>query len=99
MSMKSKIVTAAATLALAAGVGAAGTLTANAATSACGNTCVNWFSAAYGTAAHPAFVLDVLNRVGQAASRSRWPRPAGRTRGRTSRWRTRAWSVTSSPRA
>ena len=70
MSMKSKIVTAAATLTLVAGVGAAGTLTANAATSACGNNCVNWFSAAYGTAAHPAFVLNVLNQVGQG-------RPAG----------------------
>ena len=66
MSMKSRIVTAAATLTLVAGVGAAGTLTANAATSACGNNCVNWFSVAYGTAAHPAFVLSVLNRVGRA---------------------------------
>ena len=65
MSMKSKIVTAAATLTLVAGVGAAGTLTANAATSACGNNCVNWLSAAYGTAAHPAFVLNVLNQVGK----------------------------------
>jgi hypothetical protein len=63
MSMQSKIVTAAATLALAAGVGAAGTLPANAATSACGTNCVNWFSAAYGTAAHPAFVLNVRNQV------------------------------------
>ena len=65
MSTRSKIVTAAATLTLAAGVGAAGTLTANAATSACGNNCVNWFSAAHGTAAHPAFVLNVLSQAGQ----------------------------------
>jgi len=63
MSMKSRIVTAAATLTLVAGGGAAGTLTANAATKACGNNCVNWFSAAYGTAAHPAFVLNVVNQV------------------------------------
>ena len=70
MSMKRKIVTAAATLTLttglAAGLGAAGTLTANAATSACGNNCVNWFSAAFGTAAHPAFVLNVPDHVAKA---------------------------------
>ena len=66
MSIKSKIVTAAATLTLAAGVGAAGTLTANAATSPCAANCVNWFSAAFGTAAHPAFVPNVPNQVAQA---------------------------------
>ncbi len=66
MSMKRKIVTAAATLTLAAGLGAAGTLTANASTSACGNNCINWFSAAFGTAAHPAFVLNVQNHVAKA---------------------------------
>ncbi len=66
MSMKRKIVTAAATLTLAAGLGAAGTLTANAATPACGNNCVNWFSAAFGTAAHPAFVLNVQDHVAKA---------------------------------
>ena len=70
MSMKSKIVTAAATLTLttglAAGLGAAGTLTANAATSPCAANCVNWFSAAFGTAAHPAFVLNVPDHVAKA---------------------------------
>ena len=96
MSIKSKIVTAAATLTLAAGVGAAGTLTANAATLPCAANCVNWFSAAFGTAVHPAFVLNVRNQLARPASRSPWPRPAARTRQRTSRRGTWPRSTTSS---
>jgi hypothetical protein len=61
MSVRSKIVTAAAALAIVAGVSAAGTQTANAATPSCGRECFNFFSAAFGTTAHPGFVFDVLN--------------------------------------
>jgi hypothetical protein len=58
MSIKSKIITAAAALALIVGVGAAGTPTANAATPNCGAGCFNLFSA-FSTTANPEFVLGV----------------------------------------
>jgi hypothetical protein len=68
MFVRSKIAAAAAaaalTVAAGVGVGAAGTLTANAATSDCGNACIDWFSAAFGTTAHPGFVLDVPDQAG-----------------------------------
>jgi hypothetical protein len=72
MSVKSKVLAAAATLTLVGGVGAAGTLatatSANAATPSCGNSCINIFSREFGTHANPAFVVDTLRqgeKVGQ----------------------------------
>lgn len=62
MSIKSKLVTAAAALTLIAGVGAAGTLTANAATPKCGGGCSDFYSRAFGSAS----VLDVLHQAGKA---------------------------------
>jgi hypothetical protein len=71
MSIKSKVLAAAATLTLVGGFGAAGALTAgtaSAATPSCGNACINVFSKQFGTHHHPNFVVDVLRqgeRVGQ----------------------------------
>ena len=68
MSVKSKILAAAATLTLVGGFGAAGALSANAATPSCGHTCIDIFSREFGTHHHPNFVLDVLRqgaKVGQ----------------------------------
>jgi hypothetical protein len=71
MSIKSKVLAAAATLTLVGGVGMAGALTAgpaSAATPSCGGFCVNTFSYQYGTHASPNFVVDVLRqgeKVGQ----------------------------------
>ena len=67
MSIKSKVLAAAATLTLVGGVGTAGVLTAgpaSAGTPSCGNFCVNIFNQDIG----PGFVVDVLKqgeRVGQ----------------------------------
>jgi len=68
MSMKSKVLAAAATLTLVGGFGAAGALTANAATPSCGHNCIDVFSREFGTHHHPNFVLDVWRqaaKVGQ----------------------------------
>jgi hypothetical protein len=71
MSIKSKVLAAAATLTLVGGVGAAGALTAgtaSAATPSCGNSCINVFSHQFGTHAEPNYVVDVLRqgeKVGQ----------------------------------
>jgi hypothetical protein len=71
MSIKSKVLAAAATLTLVGAVGAAGALTAGsaaAATPSCGNSCVNLFSRQFGTHVNPNYVLDVLKqgeKVGQ----------------------------------
>lgn len=71
MSIKSKVIAAAATVTLIGGVGAAGALTATTATAAtpsCGAGCVDLFSKQFGTFFHPAFVLDVFRggaKVGQ----------------------------------
>jgi len=71
MSIKSKVLAAAATLTLVGGVGTAGVLTAgtaSAATPSCGIACVNVFSYMFGTHASPNYVVDVLRqgeRVGQ----------------------------------
>ena len=63
MSIKSKVLATAATLALVGGVGTAGVLgtaaTANAATPSCGGTCVNIFSQEFGHHSNPNFILDV----------------------------------------
>jgi hypothetical protein len=59
MSIKSKVLAAAATLAVIGGVSTAGTLSASAATPGCsqnGNTCVQIFSKRFGTPASPGFV-------------------------------------------
>jgi hypothetical protein len=68
MSIKSKVLAAAATLTMAGGFGVAGTLSAHAATPSCGPHCIDIFSKLYGTHKKPAFVLDVQRRsakVGQ----------------------------------
>ena len=63
MSIKSKVLATAATLALVGGVGTAGVLgsaaTANAATPSCGGTCVDIFSQEFGHHHDPGFLLDV----------------------------------------
>ena len=71
MSIKSKVLAAAATLTLVGGVGVAGALTAgtaSAATPSCGNSCVDIFSHQFGTHREPNYVVDVLRqgeKVGQ----------------------------------
>src|ERR1039458_6909117 len=68
MSIKTKILAAAATLTLVGGLGVTGELAANAATPSCGNHCIDIFSNEFGTHHSPNFVLDVLRqgaRVGQ----------------------------------
>jgi len=71
MSIKSKVLAAAATLTLVGGVGAAGALTAGgaaAATPSCGNSCINIFSHQFGTHGSPNFTVDVYRqgeKVGQ----------------------------------
>ena len=66
MSIKSKVLAAAATLTLVSGVGAAGALTtagtASAATPSCGSSCINVFSKLFGTHRHPNFVVDVFRQ-------------------------------------
>jgi hypothetical protein len=71
MSIKSKVLAAAATLTLVGGVGLAGAVTAgtaSAATPSCGPACVDIFSHQFGTHAQPNYVVDVLRqgeKVGQ----------------------------------
>jgi hypothetical protein len=71
MSIKSKVLAAAATLTLVGGVGLAGALsagTASAATPSCGPACVDIFSHQFGTHGSPNYVVDVLRqgeKVGQ----------------------------------
>ena len=65
MSIKSKVLAAAATLTLVGGVGVAGALsagTASAATPSCGNSCINIFSQQFGTHKSPNYVVDVLRQ-------------------------------------
>ena len=68
-SIKSKVIAAAATLTLAAGLGAvANTWTAKAATPSCGANCLDVFNKQFGTYAHPSFVMDTFRqgqKVGQ----------------------------------
>jgi hypothetical protein len=64
MSIKAKVLAAAATLTLAGAIGtigAAGAMSANAATPSCGKSCIDIFSRLYGTHAHPNFVLAAEN--------------------------------------
>ncbi len=71
MSIKSKVLSVAATLALVGGVGTAGVLgagTASAATPSCGIACINLFSYQFGTHSSPNYTVDVLRqgeKVGQ----------------------------------
>jgi len=71
MSIKSKVLAAAATLTLVGGVSLAGALTAgtaSAATPSCGGGCLNLFSKQFGTHKSPNYVVDVLRqgeKVGQ----------------------------------
>jgi hypothetical protein len=71
MSIKSKVLAAAATLTLVGGVGMAGALsagTASAATPSCGGSCIDIFSHQFGTHRTPNYVVDVLRqgeKVGQ----------------------------------
>jgi hypothetical protein len=71
MSIKSKVLAAAATLTMVGGVGAAGALTAgtaSAATPSCGNFCLDLFSHQFGNHGSPNYVVDVLRqgeKVGQ----------------------------------
>jgi hypothetical protein len=60
MSIKSKVLAAAATLTMAGGLSAVGTLAASAATPQCGPHCIEIFSAKFGTPAHPGFVETVF---------------------------------------
>ncbi len=66
MSIKSKVLATAATLALVGGVGTAGVLgtaaTANAATPSCGTTCVDIFSQEFGHHGSPNYILDVFQQ-------------------------------------
>jgi hypothetical protein len=65
MSIKSKVLAAAATLALVGGVGTAGVLgagTASAATPSCGSACINLFSYQFGTHKTPNYTVDVLRQ-------------------------------------
>jgi hypothetical protein len=65
MSIKSKVLAAAATLTLVSGVGMAGALTAgtaSAATPSCGNSCIDIFSHQFGTHRSPNYVVDVLRQ-------------------------------------
>jgi hypothetical protein len=71
MSIRSKVLAAAATLTLVGGVGVAGALTAggaSAATPSCGHFCIDVFSHQFGTHRTPSYVVDVLRqgeKVGQ----------------------------------
>jgi hypothetical protein len=71
MSIKSKVLSVAATLALVGGVGTAGVLgagTASAATPSCGISCINLFSHQFGSFKSPNYTVDVLRqgeKVGQ----------------------------------
>jgi hypothetical protein len=61
MSVKSKVLAAAATLTLVGGAGAAAAATAgvaNAASPSCGSSCIDVFSHQFGTFADPQFVMD-----------------------------------------
>ena len=65
MSIKSKVLSVAATLALVGGVGTAGALTAgtaSAATPSCGLGCVNIFSQQFGTHLSPNYTVDVFRQ-------------------------------------
>jgi hypothetical protein len=68
MSIKSKVLAAAATLTLVGGVGSIAALSAGAATPSCGHDCLDLFSREFGTHQQPNYVMDVWRqgaKVGQ----------------------------------
>jgi hypothetical protein len=68
MSIKSRILAAAATLTMVGGLGTAGALSASAATPPCGHSCIDIFSREFGTHHHPNFVLDVWRQSAKAGT-------------------------------
>ncbi len=68
MSMKNKVLAAAATLTMVGGLSAVGALSASAATPSCGHSCIDIFSREFGTHHHPAFVLDVWRGTAKAGT-------------------------------
>jgi hypothetical protein len=76
MSIKSKVLAAAATLTVAAGLSTLGTLPATAATPQCGPHCIQIFSAKFGTNANPNFVETVFRGVGTAGQPTILARPS-----------------------
>jgi hypothetical protein len=66
MSIKTKVLTATATLTVASGLAAVATGPAIAATPQCGAGCIQIFSAKFGTNANPGFVETVLHGVATA---------------------------------
>ncbi len=66
MSIRGKVMAAAAVMTLAGGVSAVGTLAARAATPSCYEHCIDLFSQKFGTHTAPSFVLDVLQRHAKA---------------------------------
>jgi hypothetical protein len=63
MSIKSKVLAAAAMVTLAGGLCTVGTLPAGAATPQCGPHCIEIFSAKFGTPEHPRFVESVFRGI------------------------------------
>jgi len=68
MSVKRKILAAAATLTMAGGLSAAGALSASAATPSCGHSCIDIFSYEFGHHSSPNFVLDVYRGTTRAGT-------------------------------
>jgi hypothetical protein len=63
MSIKTKVLAAAATLTVAGGLSTAATLPASAATTQCGTACVQIFSKMFGTYANPGFIESVFQGI------------------------------------
>ena len=76
MSIKRKVLAAAATLTLAGGLSTVGTLPATAATPQCGPHCIQIFSAKFGTNATPNFVETVFQGVGTVGQPTILARPS-----------------------
>jgi hypothetical protein len=68
MSVKNKVLAAAATLTMVGGLSAAGALSASAATPSCGNSCIDIFSYEFGHHSSPNFVLDVWHGTARAGT-------------------------------
>jgi hypothetical protein len=68
MSVKNKVLAAAATLTMVGGLSAAGALTASAATPSCGNSCIDVFSYEFGHHSSPNFVMDVKQGTTRAGT-------------------------------
>jgi len=66
MSIKTKVLTAVATLAVALGLSTVGAAPASAATPQCGPHCIQIFNAKYGTPANPGFVESVFGGIAKA---------------------------------